>query len=500
MNKKLNGLLVAALFFGAVHASDSNNKTSMNIRVGRDKVPAFTTFHELTSDRNDDRLGGHLAATGFFARSNNGSDLGKNFGANGTDSIIVEAQTTFPQTAANSGHVVNDLLLHDQGAAGNTLMGVIKFNPKQTVYGVRFDYVQRLDKVLDGLFFSLNLPIVHVKNDINTTYGSNSNTTLAEGKTVAESISLKDLLTGKTITRTTAADTQSKLTKSKLLGNSKTGLGDLEANLGWHFIENDKGYVGINLSGVVGISSDPDSQYRWGARTDDGKWGLGGGADACAVLWSEKDQNFKLLASLQYKYLFEGTEKRTLGLKELRYTSGTSNDPILSQYYLTGATGSTVIQPLANISTLDVNVKAGSQINGIVSFAYNNGGLTLDFGYNLFWKEAENVSIKSSWTENKYGISSENYDSTAGGTTFATDGSNTTQGGTAGFIKKTDLDTGAAATQAQVVHKVFGGLGYTVKSWDYPVMVGTGVSYELPSANRDAAEGYGLWVKLGVAF
>ena len=43
-------------------------------------------------------------------------------------------------------------------------------------------------------------------------------------------------------------------------------------------------------------------------------------------------------------------------------------------------------------------------------------------------------------------------------------------------------------------------MGYTAAEWDYPVMVGVGGSYEFVSEARTAAEGFGVWGKLGVAF
>ena len=43
----------------------------------------------------------------------------------------------------------------------------MKFDPKQTVYGVRLDYVHRFDKWVDGLYAAFDVPFVHITNDLN---------------------------------------------------------------------------------------------------------------------------------------------------------------------------------------------------------------------------------------------------------------------------------------------------------------------------------------------
>ena len=44
------------------------------------------------------------------------------------------------------------------------------------------------------------------------------------------------------------------------------------------------------------------------------------------------------------------------------------------------------------------------------------------------------------------------------------------------------------------------GQNYVANEWEYPVMIGTGIAYEIPANNRDAAEGYSFWAKAGIAF
>lgn len=494
MKKGLKGFLVALVAFGSVSAAGSNNKTYFNTRIGRDHAAAYTTFHELV-EKNTDRIGGHLQVTGFYAHSTNDKHLAKNFGADGTDSITVVAPTIAGgrytsnlQTQRTARQVASNLIWHNSTTPG-TLLGTIKFSPKQTVYGARFDYVHRFDKwLVDGLYAAIDLPVVHVENDLNMKVENETGDT--------DALSLTKVLKGEE----TAVTNKTALKYSKMKNSSETALGDLKARIGWNFLESSKYHVGINVEGVFPTAEEGDEQFAYRARTGDSKFGLGGGLDASAVIWEEDDENLKLSGSVQYRYLFEGKEKRTLGLKSLKYYGSaqhsTVNDPLLSQHYQIGEVGQTGMEPLANKSTVDCDVQMGSQIDAIASVAYNNGGFTLDAGYNLFWKEAEKVShrLGSDW-DSKYALVQADYDpavALAEGTTL--------NEAAADYLKRSDLNEEAAAKQSELVHKVFLAAGYTAKSWEYPVMVGVGVGYELPSNNRDAAEGYSVWVKAGVAF
>ncbi|MCK4517724.1 hypothetical protein KAT92_03040 [Candidatus Babeliales bacterium] len=496
MNRNLKGLLIALAVYGTAFASTDNNKTHLNVRIDRDSVPAYTTFHKMVADKDEDRLGGSVEATGHYGRSVNASHLAKSFGADGTGSINVIAGPMTARFTPIRTDVVSDLILHVQGGSNkNALAGVLNFAPKQTVYGLRLDYFQSFDKWVDGLFLHVILPFEHMTNDINMTIPTDTEAS-------EDSVKLKDLFTGKAITRTAPENVHTALKYAKMNNNSETGLGDIEARIGWNFLDGKKYHAGIHAAVVFPTGDEANEEFLWGAQTGDSKWGIGLGTDASALLWEEDEQSLTLLGCLQYKYLFEGDEKRNIGFKELRYTDdGTARDivvnPIASLYYQVGEVGVKGLQPLANVSTLDVDVKPGSQIDGTVSLAYTNGGFTLDLGYNLFWKEAESVTLSSAWNDEKYGVARKLYDATAA---FGAAGADTLAENTTGWIKKADLDFDGAATSSIIKHKVFTGVGYVAKTWEYPVMAGAGIAYELPSSNRNATEGYSFWVKLGASF
>lgn len=518
MNKVLKGFLIATLAISSASAKDFvAPKTNLSdIRLVSDNSPYYTMFHKMKAAKNDTLIGGNIDATGFYAHSVNSPNFGKNFGVNGTNQVKVIG-TTNPDILANisSSHpnVLGALLVHESalgtGASASEIAGTFDFQPKQTAWGVTLNYFQRLDKVLDGLYVGAKVPFAHYKNDLGV---SIKNETKITNEKV--NVSVMDALQGKTLSRDSAENAQEALKYGKLCSDTKTGLGDIELFAGWNFLEGKKYHAGVNAGVVFPTAGDANPEARWAARTGEGKWGIRLGADASALLWEDEDQSLTVNASVLYKYLLSGTEKRMLGLKTLRHYDANAQkvellrDPIWSEYYLVGTKGSAGLQPLANVSTLDVKVKGRNMLEGQLAFAYTNGGFTLDLGYNLLWKEREHLSLKglcgdtcstSTW-DNKYAVANKQYDADE---EFAVGNSLTGIGSldeAEAYLTTEDLNLKGAAANSQLVHKVFAGVGYQTTTWEYPVFVKAGVAYELPSNKRDALEGYSVYVGGGFSF
>ena len=492
MNKKLKGLLGTILIASSAFAVSDTQKTELVLRDHRHQAAAFTTFHELKSaTKEKDAVTSKIAETVFYNQTQSSKQLGEVFGANGKNYITVG---TAANVAAGTVDVENNYLLHYESVpASNTLVGTIKFDPKQTTFGSRCDAYVNLSKILDGLYFKSSIVFINVKNDLGMTVADET-----EGATVAESISLVNILNGTSLIKTAATivnNQQVPLMYAKIKGSqSITGIGDAEPILGWRFLEEKNYYVGINLAAKIPNGKTPTGEYLWEPRIGSNHWGLGGGLEGGVTLWNDEDQTLKLLGEINYRYLFKETEKRTLGIKDV-LTADYYNKHILSHYYLLGeedrAGG---LNPAANVLTRDVHVTPGSQVDGFVVLNYNNGGLTFDLGYNLFWKEAEKVTLKTGdWTDEKYAIADTDY-STAGQFAVA---SHAHPNETA--INSTNIDTSVAQTPTILSHTIFGGLGYIFKDWDYPLMLGLGGGYEFGN-DRAAADSFTVYGKIGIAF
>jgi hypothetical protein len=159
-----------------------------------------------------------------------------------------------------------------------------------------------------------------------------------------------------------------------------------------------------------------------------------------------------------------------------------------------------------------MKVTPGSHFDGIVQFALNWKGLTVDLGYNLFAKRTENVRMKVDpcacsdtsctsgvdnpnwWYNNTYALTSASWDPNAAAFT-----ANDTYPSSSDWINREHLCIDACTNPSVVTHKIYGGVGYAFNDMEYPVMLGLGGSYEWETDN-DCLEQWALWAKVGVTF
>ena len=186
--------------------------------------------------------------------------------------------------------------------------------------------------------------------------------------------------------------------------------------------------------------------------------------------------------------MFEGTEKRTITpLKDSVFN--------FNYYYLMGKNGqqNQALFPAANVLTRDVRVRPGNLFDGIVNLSCNCSCFTLDFGYNIFSKEGEAVSLKGIWEDDTYGIAATDYQTT--GQIFTTDHTLSSK-----WINNSDLDINSITTPSYLTHKIYGALGYNLKvNNKFPVGLGFGASYEVGNSNHEL-EGYQFWAKALISF
>jgi hypothetical protein len=505
MNKMLKGLLIAACAFGAVNAGNTTNKTFLLPRPQGVNLPMEeTTFAELTMLEKEDRFGGNFQLVPFYQQSTSHADTAKYFLINNKSTITLRSGTNAGGLRSNTtGDLDINYLLHNYlaGTQGYTAESAnFALDPEQTVYGVRIDYNQNMDKILRGLYLNINLPIVHVENKTEPTVSNASSTDL---KTHLEQYLRGDYVVAEN--STTEHNAQVKLDYAKIGGNqSDTGVADIDIALGYKFFNKEKYHGAIALGLTIPTGNEADGVHMFQPIIGNGKH-FGLGADLCigARMWGDVDHNGKIHIKMKYRYLFENSERRTLGIKN--YSWG--------QYHLLVAanvlqTNATSLIPAANQTTLNVDVTPGSQFDGIIGFAYNNGGFTLDLGYNAYLRETEHVHLKDTFENGKWAIAARNYDTASGVASphvthdpiNVTDDAAAIDGAAATAILTRDtLDTDAAATPSQFTNALYAGLGYNFKEWDTPLLLGLGGKYEFASKNS-VLEQWDIYAKIGIGF
>ncbi|MFH1644735.1 MAG: hypothetical protein ABIA74_06210 [bacterium] len=464
MKNILKALAFATLV--AVTANASTDKTFLQVRPhGVNLAMESTTWRDLLITEKEDEFGAHFQVTPFYMDSDESSDLGRYFGINNKN--VFELSTLAPTLDFNIKYI-NVAFTHQ-----NT----VTYSPEQTAWGVRIDYYQSLDKVLKGLFFKVCLPIVNVDNDMHLKVVSTDAT---------EQTNLINYYKGDFSSTTTEALKYAKING----GQSDTEVADIDIVLGYKIVRKEKVKFGVNIGLTIPTGNDADGVWVFEPISGNNEhWGLGAGLDLCAKVWEDGKQYFRIDLVANYRYLFESSEDRTLRVRDdLAANKLGGGSWRYSQYRLVGqgtagqAPTAGTIKPLANISTLNVDVEPGSQLDAILGVAYANGGFSIDLGYNLFWKEREDVDKKADLPVNYFLLN--------------TTGDIITN---AEALVTADLDFGSAETPSYLTHKIYGGLGYIFKEWDTPLMLGIGAQYEFASDNEEI-EGWGIWGKLGIKF
>ncbi len=491
----LKGLITSVCVFGLAHA-DTTNKTFLLPRAqGVNLALEFPTWRELLSTKEEDKFGAHFQVVPFYQQSTCSGDLSKYFGYNNKGTITVNKEGTNADLEVEG--IIHNAQQTGSGYINNTwensTAATISLSPKHTVYGAIIDYYQELDKLLKGLFFSVKVPIVNVDNDLHFSVKSDSS---------ANKNKVIDFFKGSYSVTEGDANAQKALTHGKMGGShSETGVADIELMLGYKIVNKDKIKFGLNIGLTIPTGNDADGHWIFEPIVGNGGfWGLGGGLDVAAKVWEKDDKHFRIDAAVNYRYLFEDTQHRVVGL---RSSDGTSY--IIPQV-LVGKPkgekpGDKQLTPFANLFHT-VSVGDMSQIEGALQLAFIYKGFDFGVGYNIFWREKESIKADQKWEEGDtaYAIVSTSHDMT---TELDKNDSTQWEMGSYNASKITYKETGtihidlnSAATPSYTTHKIFGGIGYIFKEWETPLMLNVGGFYEF--ASSDIISNWSIFGKIGI--
>lgn len=531
MNKSLKSLLLGVLSLGACSLSAYTNKTFLKSRnQALVNLPVeMTTFQERIGARLDNRFGGNLEVVGFYATSANSKDLGRYFGAYNEhetpiQKMILSSGLPSGVSSLSTGNSFDvGYIIHDPTTNKAALPATkISLNPKSSHYGFDLVYYQNLSKVLYGLYLKVNLPIELVENDVNIDVDGGFE---VSGDTIPGSLATRtniyNFFAGNYVVAAgeDVNNAQQALTAGKINGKrTATGVADIDIQLGYNFLRTESYHVGISLGLTVPTGNDVTGEYLFEPLYGTKNFGFGAGLEASNRLWGDANHNIKVNGAVNYRYLFQATEKRVLGIAADKW----------GQYELLALNGAAVatpdaaLVPAANLFNQHVYVTPGSQLDAFVGLAYNLGGFSMDLGYNLYFRDKESLLIKSnpfSFTADQYFTANKNLDTSTGAATDAegrdvlassyglagqADGGIgasaivPTEGGY-GLIVAEDVKTKPAATPAQISNGMYCGLGYAFKEWRCPLMLGIGGKYDFAS-NNNIVEMWQLYGKIGLSF
>lgn len=456
MKNSIKRLLIAVSILSSINfISAGNPKTFFMSRPKlNDLAMEYSLWHEHAYNPGKNNYNSHTQVTPFLQNSTNGNDIGKYF--------VFGDRDHFNIAPNNDSQDINSASL----GIGSKAEGKVTLSPKQESYGVRLDFFQNLKFPIKKMYLKLSSPIFYVHNDLNATFegtGKDQITKFFNGGFDGVS------------------DGETKLTKAKMPTKAidKTGVGDIDVVLGYKFIDSEKHLVFLNAGLTAPVGTKPRGEYLFEPVYGNGNhFAAGLGIDASLKLWENNKHAARILTVLNWRYLFEGHEERTIGLTIPGYK--------FAHYYkLFQDPSDNLNYSAANLLTQNISVRPGNTLEGLVNFAFTGSNFIVDLGYNIFCKQAESIIVspdvlKIEFDDTNYNIVTKNK-------------TNRLDGGIGQLPTELDLQT--AATPSQLTHKVYAGLGYTFNINDkYPTSLGLGSSYEFADSNNEL-EGYAFWLK-----
>ncbi len=440
-------------------------------------------------------------------------------------------------------------LVTDVASAGTSVLEHLNANqniglsldPVQKSWGVVVNYRQDLSKLYKGLYLKVSAPIMHVERNVNATVrtvassaaaGAAAAVAGATATTNQMAANIQRYLGGESVSpavvRTNpnfvpAGDVEHSsiarvpvdietLQNATLRDSSATGIADLDCRVGYRFLESDWYDLDVHAGLTVPTGNHSKGVELFEAIVGNGgHFALGAGLGGGVHLWGDdkKDNscfNVFAHAGLDYRYNFKAKERRTLGLKNMNGASqwvllgklDTNAPAAPAAPAATTATRPASFVPLANVSTMDVDVTPGSQVNFNLSLGTGWEGFTFDVGYHLFFREEEEVKQRCGTAcpafPSNLTIDPLQVRVLCG--TFASTSSSIGTEGDAGAVlpaggrtaptvlTSSDLDIKTAQTPNILTNGVYASIGYQIKEWEYPVHVGVNGGYRWANNNN----------------
>lgn len=467
---KLLGALLA-LSAAQIQAVRYTNKTHGSFRPhGVQLAMEKAMMHTLETSPAKNAWLGKVQATGFFQRSENKRDLARLFLFNNKDAVKLQYSTTSP-LAAGADHSLG-YFVHDYLNPNDNRNATLKLAPERSAYGVSVGYQHDLSRLVNGLHFSISAPLTVIQTRMNMVVTS-ADAALQEN--------VEKYFSGRAVN--VANNSQAQLANAVIADQRAVGVADVELELNYDVVTRPWGSFSLGLGGTLPTGNRPDGKFMFQPICGNGHhFGLGAQAGLNVELFEHKNHRLAFLSNARYRYLFESNQVRTLGII----------DGTFSQYVLLGKIGTaanTPLVPAANVTTLAVDVTPGHQADMTAGLSYTWRTFTIDAGYNLFYRHAENVKLRNNFTDNGFMVAKTNFNT-----------NNVFSSSNGMFeIKQAYLDIESAASNTVLSHSIYTSVGMTHNANGTPLMLSVGGSYEFAGANN-SLEQWTAWAKAGISF
>lgn len=394
-----------------------------------------------------------------------------------------------------------------------TFKSRISIAPRQTVVGGGLHYRHSLwRKEERGIWFSISMPIVHVKNEVNLTevVENDGGGVFTSTDYTAPVGNMKDAFNQTAWKYGKISDCADAM--------KKTGVADLEIKFGCEWLKDCpysiESYIGVH----VPTGNRPEACYVMEAIVGAGKHVgiMFGNSFGCELYANEAmDRSLRMEVALGSKYLFKKEQIRSFDLKNKpwsRYIQMyASLEDATAASLLTGAAARETFTPGINILTQEVDVTPGFMHNLNAAWVLKAKWFQGEIGYNLLSRQSECIELNcftgSPAIKHLFGAGQTNpvRDMTGNFILETSDGSITGNFPVPlslyekSVITSSDIDLASAATPAHLAHTVYGSLGGNFDECRWPILTHFGASYTFSRATNAVMDHWTIWAKLGVS-
>lgn len=337
---------------------------------------------------------------------------------------------------SNVGDRKPNALLADYFYLPTDFESIVSICPKITNFLVDFNFYMGLDKCFKNWYFRAYAPLVRTSWDLELCEsvcksGENPHAegyftprvmpreqllnSFCEYLAGASPMDFNDVIIGDDFTNLNDDDTAEIITMkfhglrfARMCKSSQkeTRLADLRAELGYNFLNKEDYHVGFNFQTAAPTGNRPKAGFLFEPIVGNGKhWEFGGGITGHYILWrgDMPDTHLGIYLDANLTHMFETRQRRTFDLV---------GKP-LSRYMLAEKIGLPIIgglvagsaasfkapsaqfkyeyTPVANLTTMDVDVRVGIQADIALWLNYTKQDWSLDLGYNFWGRSCEHI-------------------------------------------------------------------------------------------------------------
>ena len=314
--------------------------------------------------------------------------------------------------------------LADYFGLPTTFQSTLFFKPRVSNLIIDFSFYVGLDEWLEGLYFRAHAPVVATRWNLN--FNEEVNNTLPllgypAGYFAPSAVPPANLLTQ-------ASDFFSdedfptlpngvtfeplRFARFEQVKQTKTALAEIQMALGYNFLLCQDYHLGLNFRVYAPTGNRPQGIFTFEPIAGNGKhWEVGVGFTSHYTFWTSCDEEsiFGLYVDGNFTHLCRSHQTRTFDLQgkpNSRYMLaerlGTPVANLFSNPLPATAASSTVpaaqfnnaFAPVANLTTLKVNVSSPIQADIVALFNYTSCGLSIDVGYNFWARSCEKITIR----------------------------------------------------------------------------------------------------------